>query len=124
MNAEWHRLCRAKGLLLEDSQIVVELGSGRHHRVSVEDHDDSYAIRGIVARPGLAAASDNLAFRAWQKNRAAHLVGFLFDERGRLVGEACLPKAGMTAVEFQLYVRTVAAECDRFEYLLTGRDNE
>jgi hypothetical protein len=40
------------------------------------------------------------------------------------VGEAWIPKAGLTESEFQLYVRTLAIEADRFEYALTGRDSE
>lgn len=46
------------------------------------------------------------------------------DRRGRLVGEAWVPKAGLTGHEFQLYVRHLAVEADRFEYRLTGRDFE
>jgi hypothetical protein len=41
-----------------------------------------------------------------------------------LIAEAWIPKAGLTAEEFQLYVRTVALESDRFEYVLTGKDVE
>lgn len=33
-----------------------------------------------------------------------------------------MPKAGLTGAEFGAYVRAVAAECDRFEYQLTGKD--
>ena len=44
--------------------------------------------------------------------------------RGRVVAGAWVPKAGLTQEEFQLYVRAVAVESDRFEYRLTGRDNE
>jgi hypothetical protein len=41
-----------------------------------------------------------------------------------VVGEAWVPKEGLTAEEFQVYVRAVATESDRFEYALTGRDVE
>ena len=51
-------------------------------------------------------------------------MGFRIDHRGRVVGEAWVPKAGLSAAEFQLYLRTAAVECDRFEYVLTGRDAE
>jgi hypothetical protein len=44
------------------------------------------------------------------------------DERGRMTGGARIPKAGPNAEGFQLYVRTVAMECDCFEFQLTGRD--
>jgi hypothetical protein len=49
-------------------------------------------------------------------------VGFRFDHRDRLIGECILPLAGLDAEEFALCARAVAAECDRYEYLLTGKD--
>ena len=62
--------------------------------------------------------------RAWRHNRAVQLVGFRVDTRGRLVGEAWVPRVGPTQAEFLLYLTHVAAECDQFEYYLTGRDLE
>lgn len=41
-----------------------------------------------------------------------------------IVGEAWVPKAGLAREDFLLYVRRVAAECDLFEYQLTGKDRE
>ncbi len=38
--------------------------------------------------------------------------------------EVWIPKAGLTAAAFQLYVCTVALESDWFEFKLTGRDVE
>jgi hypothetical protein len=52
------------------------------------------------------------------------LVGFRLDQKGRLVGEAWVPKAGLTRDEFLLYAKRVADECDLFEYHLTGKDRE
>lgn len=52
------------------------------------------------------------------------LVGFRLDQKGRLVGEAWVPKAGLSRDEFLLYVKRVADECDLFEYHLTGNDRE
>lgn len=52
------------------------------------------------------------------------LVGFRMDQKGRLVGEAWMPKVGLGREEFLLYVRRVASECDLFEYSVTGKDCE
>lgn len=60
--------------------------------------------------------------RLWRHNRAAQLVSFRIDTRGRVYAEGWIPKAGLTAQEFQLVLRRVAAESDRLEFLLTGRD--
>ena len=64
------------------------------------------------------------ALRAWKRNRSTQLVGFRVDRKGRLVGEAWVPKAGLERGEFLLYVVRVATECDLFEYHLTGKDRE
>jgi hypothetical protein len=59
---------------------------------------------------------------AWERNRTSDLVGFKIDGRKCLIGEACVPTAGLTADEWGTHVRHVARTCDRMEYLLTGRD--
>lgn len=96
----------------------------RRHRVLVIDEGDAYLISGFVVRQAVVTSIPNLPVQVWTRNRATKLMGFRIDRRLRLVGEAWVPKAGITAEEFQLYLRTVAAECDRFEYIITGRDIE
>ena len=86
--------------------------------------DDDYLISAFVVRQAVVSSIMELPLQAWIRNRATQLVGFRVDRQGRLRAEAWVPKAGLTAEEFQLYVRRVAAESDRFEYLLTGRDIE
>jgi hypothetical protein len=86
-----------------------------------------------LAFAGLAAAAasptipviaeiDTLPSRVWERNRRTNLVGFKIDARGRLIGETRVSKAGLTRAEFNVYLHATAAECDRFEYLLTGLD--
>ena len=62
------------------------------------------------------------AVEVWQRNRRLMLVGMRFDKQGRLVGESWVPKAGLVGDEFLVYLRTLARECDRFEFQLTGED--
>jgi hypothetical protein len=90
----------------------------------VTEENDVYSLSAVVVRQRTVASLPELPVHTWLRNRAVPLVGFRIDRRNRLVGEAWIPKAGLTAEEFQLYVRTVAIECDRFEYLLTGQDIE
>jgi len=122
--AEWVRLCRARDLTVDEPHIEVAFKNERRHRVSVEDTHDSYQLTAVVVRQRVVAQQADLPLQAWLRNRATQLVGFRIDRRGRLVAEAWVPKAGLTAQEFQLYVRTVAAESDAFEYALTGADME
>ena len=124
MTDNWARLCRAKDLTVDGVNVDVRFGDERRHRVTIEDRNEEYLISAIVVRQALAAAIPELPLWSWIRNRATQLVGFRIDQQGRLRAEAWVPKAGLTAEEFQLYVRKVAAESDRFEYLLTGRDIE
>ena len=125
MAADWVRLCsQAEDLAVSEPHVDVMFGDGRRHRVTVKDEGDSYLISGCVARQAVVTSIHDLPVRAWTRNRATQLVGFRIDRRLRLVGEAWLPKEGITREEFQLYLRRVAYECDRFEYLLSGRDAE
>lgn len=124
MAASWTQLCRARDLVVEDNYVQVVFPSERQHRVAVEEQHTDYALVAVVARQALVSSLAELPLRVWERNRSTSLVGFRIDKRGRLVGEALVPKAGLTADEFQCYLRAVATECDDFEYSLTGRDNE
>lgn len=124
MADSWVRLCRAKDLTVDGLHIDVRFSDERRHRVTVEERVDDYLITAIVVRQAVVASIPDLPLQTWIRNRATQLVGFRIDRSRRLRAEAWVPKPGLTAEEFQLYVRRVAAECDRFEYLLTGRDIE
>jgi hypothetical protein len=104
--------------------VDVKLEDGRQHRIAVEDQGDAYQLTAIVVRQAVVASLPDVPVQAWLRNRATVLVGFRIDRQRRLIAEAWVPKAGLTAEEFQLYLRKLAAEGDRFEYVLTGRDAE
>lgn len=125
MAADWVRFCsRSEDLAVSEPHVDVRFGDGRRHRVTVKDEGDYYLIGGCVVRQAIVTSIYDLPVRAWTRNRATQLVGFRIDRRLWLVGEAWLPKEGITREEFQMYLRRVAYECDRLEYLLSGRDAE
>ncbi len=126
MANEWKRLCRGLGLVLGEDGVNVRFSEGRKQWVSVTDDEDSYLLASVVLSPNALKQiqGETPEEHAWKWNRVSQLVGFRVDQRRGLVGQARVPKAGLTADEFVAYVRTVAAECDRFEYLLTGCDVE
>lgn len=124
MAAEWVRLCRDKGLEVDEPYVDVRFGDERRHRVAVENQGGAYLITAFVVRQAVVASLPDLPIQAWLRNRATQLVGFRIDRQRRLVAETWIPKAGLTAEEFQFYVRTAAVESDRFEYILTGKDVE
>src|SRR5687767_11782957 len=106
MAVEWSRLCKAKDLTVDGAHVDVGFGDGRRHRVTVTELEDAYLLSGVVAARSAIADSLGLVPQVWLRNRATALVGFRIDQRGRLVGEAWVPEPGITADEFQLYVRT------------------
>ena len=120
----WHRLCRGRDFRVDDATVEVTFHEGRRHRVTVEEVDEEYRLTALVARRRDVADVRNLPMQTWLRNRGTALVGFRIDGRGAAVGEAWVPKVGLTAEEFQVYVRAVATESDRFEYALTGKDVE
>lgn len=125
MRSEWAGLCDAEDIDVDGAEATVRFQDGRSHRVKVTETAEEYRLRAVVARPAtVARLGRELPVDVWQRNRAVSLVGFRHDVRGRLVCEAHVPKAGLTAVEFQFHVRTIAIESDRFEYALTGQDVE
>ncbi|MCX6929334.1 MAG: YbjN domain-containing protein [Verrucomicrobia bacterium] len=124
MKIDWREFCRATGFAPFDGGVEVRFDNGRSQKVAVEDHSDAFLVCSTVARAATVSEMPDAAMRAWIRNRSVTLVGFRVDERGRMIGEAWILKAGLTAAEFQLYVRTVSQECDRFEFQLTGSDME
>jgi hypothetical protein len=124
VNINWRQFCKAEGFASNDNGVEVRFDSGRSQKVAVEDHGDAFLLRSVVARQAVVNEVPDAALRAWVRNRSAFLVGFRVDERGRVVGEAWIPKPGITSSEFQMVLRHLATESDRFEFQLTGQDRE
>jgi hypothetical protein len=123
LSADWKALTREAGLRPDGASIRVPCGSDRFHVVNVAD-DEPHAIR-IWSRVVTGGnAPDGAALQAWKMNRFRELVGFKEEERGRIIGEAWIPRAGLTSDEWRVHVLTLARACDRLEYLWTGRDVE
>lgn len=124
MQSEWEMYCRAPDLTSDGTGVLVRFANGRAQRVEITVNDAAYVLRSVVAKQSIVSRDADAALRTWLRNQQVSLLGFRIDERGRMVGEAMLLKAGLTAREFQLVLRTVAVECDRFEYQLTWHDSE
>jgi hypothetical protein len=122
---DWRQFCRgADGISVDGDSVTVTVHVERQHRIGIRETADTYELTGLVARLAALSAVPDVPLRAWRRNRGMQLVGFRVDHKGRLVGEAWAPKAGLRREEFLTYVRRVAAECDVFEYHLTGKDRE
>jgi len=122
MSLDWSLLCSGSDLQIQGSEICVAFSDDRSHKVLVRDSGDEYLLTAVVAWPALVATIPALAASTWQRNRTVNRIGFRIDQRGRLIAESSAPKQGLTAEEFQFYVRHLAIEADRYEYMLSGRD--
>lgn len=125
-------LLAATDMKVTGRKVKVSFPNNRSHRVSVSEKNDSWELRGVVLSPDMVsekygdegAGRLDLALRAWQRNGTARLCGFRLDSDGALVGEATVPKIGLTAEELTEMVRAVARACDLLEAHLTGEDEE
>lgn len=125
-------LLAATDMKVTSRRVKVSFVNGRSHRVSLSENIDSWELRGVVLSSETVSgqygddSSDRLglALRAWQRNGTARLCGFRLDASGALVGEATVPKIGLTGEELTEMVRAVARACDLLEAHLTGNDEE
>lgn len=117
---------RERNWQLEDRGLVVPLPDGRHQRIRLERDGTDYVFTAVVIGTQRVTRSNDgwrrLAHLAWQRNAEHELVTFGFDHRDRLVGRVRHPAEHLDPQELELYIDALSRECDRFEYLLTGRD--
>ena len=122
---DWRQWCRgSNGFAVDGEKVEVSLGDERRHRISIHETADTLELTGIVAHLASIDSIPDVPLRAWRRNRGMQLVGFRVDYKDRLVGEAWVPKAGLKREEFLFYLKKVAAECNLFEYNLTGKNRE
>jgi len=127
----WARLLtRAPDIAVNSTRALrVSFADGRSHRLRIDDADDHWLLTGIILKdctqlPAESPFHHQPALAAAMRNRRLTLCALTVDEQRRLIGICQVPKAGLTAAEFQLCARHLAAECDRLEHLLTGTDRE
>ena len=122
MHDEWHRLCAAADLTVRPGRVRVHFPGGRSHDVHVRGTDSGYLVTATVATWDVIGQLSNPNRAAWKRNRRSRLVGFRITAEGTLLAHGWTPEDGLTADAFQLLIRAVAREADRYEYQLTGTD--
>jgi len=98
----------------------------RHHRVYIRREGKYYTftsvIMGSVAVTKDTKTWNELALMAWDRNANHEIVSFAFDKINRLVGVIRHPAEHLDPEELELYITVLTFECDRFEFLLSGKD--
>lgn len=124
MAASWKSLLAESQFDVTANGGAIVFPDGRRQVISIDEDEQAYIVRSTVMGAHALKTAGVSATRIWELNRSATLVGFRIDKKGRLIGEAKIPKIALTADEFRLIALNLAQECDRLEYLFTGRDRE
>lgn len=117
-------MASAENFSVDGSSVGVTLQDGRKHCVEVSKQANELVLSAFVVKQSVVSSLPKLPLEIWKRNRSASLVGFRIDKKNRLIAECRIPTHGLTSEEFQFYMRTIAVEADRLEFLLTGRDQE
>jgi hypothetical protein len=104
-----------------DSRAAVK---GSRDPLEVNKQANELVLSAFVVKQSVVSALPELPLDIWKRNRSTSLVGFRIDKKNRLIAECRIPTYGLTREEFQFCIRIIAVEADRFEFLLTGRDQE
>lgn len=124
MSVDWRSLSAAAGLTVDGNAIDVFFQDQRKQRVYVDKPaDGAIRIWSIVATRRALKSLNTPLLDAWRRNRLSELVGFTIDSHGRMIGESWIPM-GISLSEWRFYVDNIARSSDRFEYLITGADEE
>jgi len=124
MAASWKGLLRGVRAEIDGDSVHVQFENGRSHRVRIDESDALIELHAVAAKAAAVRDVPDLPLRIWRHNRQTQLVSLKLDSQGRVCARGWVPKAGLLAEEFQLVLRRVAAESDRIEFLLTGKDSE
>jgi hypothetical protein len=111
-------------LSYKSGEATISLPNGRAHIVYIRRASDKYVMTSRVigsTKAGNIAPAD-LARLIWTRNRATDVVEFTLDETGRLVGRIEQVAERLNHTDLEFFLTALAQECDRLEYLLTGRD--
>lgn len=122
MRGDWRDWVRQLGWEMEGEAFWVHVGS-RRQRVTIVNDSDVTLLQSRVARPAIVKRVTEPQLRAWQRNRVSELVGFRIDRKGSMVAETPIP-AGAGRQEWAFLAFNLARSADRFEHLLSGRDEE
>ena len=108
----------------EPGAVHVEFSSGRQQKISYRRRDDFYTFESIVAAPRVVRrlGQTEVARQILAWNRTTDVVGFTLDGRRRIVAWSERRAAALQAEELRFYLAVLATEADRFEFLLTGKD--
>ena len=112
---------------VKGNRVIVTLGHElRRQTVSISRDGDDYVFKSVVLDwPEVTRTHKQWresARKTWLLNADHELVSFCFDNSDRMIGQIRHPAKYLDLEEMALYIQVLARECDRMEYLLSGKD--
>ena len=111
------------------NQVIVLLESAhREQAIRIVEREDQYELTSIVSRvkkittSGKRLSRNDLQKKIWQRNARKAVVTLAIDGYDRVVGTVRFPSIHVERNEVLFYLMTLARDCDRFEFILTGLD--
>lgn len=96
----------------------------RSQTVRIARQRDRFVFTSVVARVNDVRENRHaLAYRLWRRNALMAVVTFTIDRWDRVIGLIELTIESAHPKEIKFYLETLARECDRLEYILTGADS-
>ena len=109
-------------------ELFVQLtGSTRQQRIAMSVRHSVYEFTTVIANVtnvigSTQKARRDLQFRIWRRNALKPVVALYIDDQDQIIGRITCTIESAHADEVSFYLATLARDCDRFEYILSGSD--
>ena len=113
---------------LDDKYLTISIDKSiRNQKIELQVKNQTYKFKSKVARViDIIESPDmdekDLILRILQRNALRLIVNLYIDRDGWVIGEVVYPAAHTQIEEIHFYLVTLARDCDRFEYILSGED--
>jgi len=120
------RLCEVCGneFRLQNNRVIVEFPEmQRKQKILLGRKKNLLVMSSVVIKLDPEKETlQPLVCQIWRKNALLSLVSLSIDSRHRVVGKISVLYDSVTEENLAFYLRSLARECDRFEYVLSLED--
>ena len=101
----------------------------RRQEIRLIDKGEFVALQSVVAKSKelhISSRQDklNLHKRIMERNAVKQVVALYIDNRDRVIGSTSIHIKTITKSKLEFTLSILARDCDRFEYILHGEDNQ
>ena len=113
----------------KNSSVSISLpAAGRKQKINLKCLDSVYEFSTVVAKVENVIGSHKkktkreLQLQIWHRNALKPIVALHIDSEDQVIGRVTCTTTSMHTNEVGFYLQTLARDCDRFEYILSGLD--